>query len=120
MSNGKNNELKFVDQVEIQNLINTIFKQSRNQNGERPFCDENSNMNLNHYIHFNKTVSSEMFYSLMTIIHEGLPCSLKYYKMKQAFTTKLRRDSNVSINSPLLKIASPNIINGLSPHFQNS
>ena len=39
-----------------------------------------SQFNLNNYIEFNSNISSEMFVSVMTILHERLPCAQFYFR----------------------------------------
>ena len=69
-------------------------------------------MNYKQFEYVNKTVSSEMFYSLMAILHMQLPCAGNYFRLK-----KLYREGNQNkneSNSPIRTIASPKIIRGLS------
>jgi hypothetical protein len=42
-------------------------------------------MKLSDFIDFNTSVSSEMFISVMNVIHERLPCSQYVFKQKKAF-----------------------------------
>lgn len=42
-------------------------------------------MNFKQYETINKTVSSEMFYSLMAVLHEKLPCATGYFRMRKRF-----------------------------------
>ena len=39
-----------------------------------------SQFNLAKYIDFNSNISSEMFVSVMTILHERLPCAQFYFR----------------------------------------
>jgi hypothetical protein len=68
-------------------------------------------MNYKQYEYINKTVSSEMFYSLMAILHEKLPMATTFFRLKQKFRN-LRQGNNNS--SPVRTIASPKMIRGLS------
>jgi hypothetical protein len=45
-------------------------------------------MNYSQYENINKNVSSEMFYSLMAVLHEKLPCSKNYYRLRENFRNK--------------------------------
>jgi len=47
------------------------------------------------YEHINKEISSEMFYSLMSILHEKIPLSKNFYKIRK----KYRLNINNFINS---------------------
>lgn len=40
---------------------------------------------MKEFIEFNSTVSSEMFISVISIIHERLPCSQFVFRQKKAF-----------------------------------
>lgn len=98
--------------------------------------------NLDHFIDFNSNISSEMFVSVMTILHERLPCAQFYFRQhklfKQNHQEKLMNfgsadgdfsDNKVSepntspFQSPEIRgekrcvtaIASPNLIRGYSP-----
>ena len=45
-------------------------------------------MNYSQYENINKNVSSEMFYSLMAVLHEKLPCAKNYYRLRENFRNK--------------------------------
>jgi len=60
----------------------------------------------------NKNVSSEMFYSLMAVLHEGLPCATNYFRLKKKF--REMRSMTHKASSPIRTIASPKMIRGLS------
>ena len=40
---------------------------------------------LQHYIHFNSMVSSEMFMAVMTVLQERLPCAAFYFRQRRQF-----------------------------------
>ena len=44
-----------------------------------------SQFNLTNYIEFNSNISSEMFVSVMTILHERLPCAQFYFRQHKQF-----------------------------------
>jgi hypothetical protein len=67
-------------------------------------------MNFKQYDYFNRTVSSEMFYSLMAVLHERLPLSSNFFRLKKQF-----REQRKAVGcSPVRTIASPKMIRGLS------
>lgn len=68
-------------------------------------------MNYKQYEYVNKTVSSEMFYSLMAILHEKLPCATNFFRLKKNFRDMRQTDK---ASSPVRTIASPKMIRGLS------
>ena len=72
-------------------------------------------MTFKQYEQINKNVSSEMFYSLMAILHEKLPCAKGFFRLKKEF-----RDQQEDISSPIRTIASPNVIRGLSISKKNA
>ena len=37
------------------------------------------------YAEVNKEVSSEMFYSIMSVLYERLPCSKNFFRMKENY-----------------------------------
>ena len=69
-------------------------------------------MSYKHFEYVNTTISSEMFYSLMAILHERLPCAKGFYRLKRSYREKHHDDDRT--NSPIRKIASPKMIRGLS------
>lgn len=69
-------------------------------------------MNFKQYEYINKTISSEMFYSLMAILHEKLPISTTFFRLKKQFRD--RKGENGVCSSPVRTIASPKLIRGLS------
>ena len=81
----------------------------------------NDHLDAEGYIAINKHQTSEMFTGLMRVLHETLPCSKNFFKMKQKYQqeeekktedeeTKDERWSRRSIK----KIATPKIVRGLS------
>ena len=68
-------------------------------------------MNYKQYSFIVKNVSSEMFYSLMALLHDKLPCAQGYFKLRNEFKRKNRDGSK----SPIRTIAEPNMIKSLSP-----
>ena len=66
------------DQEEIKQFTENIFKGGIA--GVSP-----KHMNYKQYEYINKTVSSEMFYSLMAILHEKLPMATTFFRLKQKF-----------------------------------
>jgi Ca2+-binding EF-hand superfamily protein len=76
---GKNVDYKdrISDQEEIKQFTESVFSA---QNGIY-----SNQMNHKQYEAINHNLSSEMFYSLMAILHERLPCSQMYFKMRKDF-----------------------------------
>ena len=95
---------------------------------------------LEHFIDFNSNISSEMFVSVMTILHERLPCAQFYFRQYKQFKKnnkemstgfadgqnedKKSQNSIGNYSSPdqraekksyITAIASPNLIKGYSP-----
>lgn len=69
-------------------------------------------MSYKHFEYVNCSVSSEMFYSLMAILHERLPCAKGFYRLKRSYRDKHLGEARS--NSPIRTIASPKMIRGLS------
>lgn len=105
-SEGKNVNFsdRINDQEEIKKFIDEIF-----QSGVGGVT--NDQMNLSQYMFIVKTVSSEMFYSLMALLHDKLPCAGGYFQLRNEFKNKNSGNSK----SPVRTIAAPNMIMGLSP-----
>jgi hypothetical protein len=67
------------------------------------------------YCHVNKRVSSEMFYSLLSLLHDRLPCSPNCFRLKRVYRERLSQLSGSIENclspafsqSPVTTIASP-------------
>jgi len=74
---------------------------------------EAKRMNYKQFEYINKTISSEMFYSLMAILHEKLPCSKNHFRLKKKFRENHAIQNGEECQSPVKIIASPNIIKGL-------
>lgn len=108
---GKNINYKdrMCDQEEIKAFTDNIF---RNGLGG---CSA-THMSYKAFEHINKNVSSEMFYSLMAILHEKLPCATNYFRLRKNF-----KDAHKNESSPIRTLASPKMIRGLSiPKTQRS
>ena len=45
-------------------------------------------ISFDEYLHFNKDVSSEMFYSIMGVLHERLPCAQNFFRLKKIYRNK--------------------------------
>lgn len=48
----------------------------------------NGQITFDEYLNFNKKVSSEMFYSIMAVLHERLPCAPNFFRLKKIYRTK--------------------------------
>lgn len=108
---GKNIDYndRMCDQEEIKAFTDNIF--SSGVGG----CSR-THMNYRAFEHINKTVSSEMFYTLMAILHEKLPCATNYFRLRKKFKEMHKNES-----SPVRTLASPRMIRGLSiPKAKNS
>jgi hypothetical protein len=99
-------------------------------------------MNNESFTDFNTETSSEMFVSVMAILHERLPCAQFYFrqrrKFKARFLEKLGSDERKSLHkesrklseyapeedkayqnfSPVRALASPKVLTGWSPSRQ--
>ena len=77
---GKNVDYndRISDQEEIKLFTENIFNQ------KYAGCSS-KHMNYKQYEYINKTVSSEMFYSLMAILHEKLPIATTFFRLKAKF-----------------------------------
>ena len=101
---------------------------------------------LDNFVDFNSNISSEMFVSVMTILHERLPCAQFYFRQYKLFKSnqqeklwnigsadgdlsdKKASDCPSPFRSPEIRgekrlvtaIASPNLIRGYSPSIGKS
>lgn len=103
---GKGYNERISDQQEIKVFTDRVFKDLPKQR-----------MDYKQYEKLNKQQSSEMFYSIMAILHERLPCSLNYFRMRRKF-----KEAHDECQSPIRSIASPKIIKtvkGVSPQVQS-
>ena len=66
------------------------------------------------YEYINREISSEMFYSLMSILHERIPLSKNFYKIRKKYRSSINNFINSAESSPVRIIASPNMVKGLS------
>lgn len=116
-------EQRSTEQDQIRLFVQFVFK-------------ERKSFGLKEFIQFNTTVSSEMFISVMTILHERLPCTQYYHRQRQIFkdkeikneVQKMEENKSPMLNqesvmvkaeavvmSPFKAIASPIILTGWSP-----
>lgn len=103
---GKNVDYndRITDQEDIKQFTDSIFVQ------KHAGCSA-THMNYKQYEYINKTVSSEMFYSLMAILHEKLPIATTFFRLKNKFRKGKQQHAS---SSPVRTIASPKMIRGLS------
>ena len=97
------------DQEEIKQFTENIFANHLGSGSNR-------HMTFKQYDNINKTISSEMFYSLMAVLHEKLPCSTGYFRLRKKFRDARKFD----VASPVRTIASPKMIRGLSIHKEGA
>jgi len=64
------------DQEEITRFLNVILPGTK------------QSLNYEEYCKINNKVSSEMFFSLMSIMHERLPCANNCFRLKKIFRSK--------------------------------
>lgn len=112
------------DQEEIKQFLESIFSHGNSEhspvklNGFQQLSPglQGRRMNFSQYDNVNKNVSSEMFYSLMAVLHEKLPCAKNFYRLRNNFRRKdPKYQQAVKENSsPIRTIASPKLIRGLS------
>ena len=78
------------------------------------FGDKNT-LSFEEYLAFNREVSSEMFYSIMSLLHERLPCAPNFFRLKKIYRSKVLLGGQQGINprkcqSPSRVIASPSML----------
>jgi antitoxin component YwqK of YwqJK toxin-antitoxin module len=76
------------DQEEIKNFVNMVFDSARSS-PTLTSGKQNPQIGFDEYLNFNKKVSSEMFYSIMSVLHERLPCAPNFFRLKKIFRTKV-------------------------------
>ena len=100
---------RVTDQEDIKNFVNMVFDSTPTT--AIPQSKTNPLITFDDYLNFNKKVSSEMFYSIMSVLHERLPCAPNFFRLKKIYRTKV---SGVSIKrnfgSHAGQIASPSIL----------
>lgn len=72
--------------------------------------------NFEEYSHFNKKVSSEMFYAIMSLLHDRLSCSPNVFRLKKMFRKKMS-SMGLSVGSggsAISAIASPTIMSSIN------
>jgi hypothetical protein len=104
---------RVTDQEEIKNFVNMVFDATASGAAQSSSQASKSNplITFDDYLNFNKKVSSEMFYSIMSVLHERLPCAPNFFRLKKIYRTKV---SGVAIKrnfgGHLGQIASPSIL----------
>lgn len=71
-------------------------------------------LTFDQYSHLNKNVSSEMFTSLMRVLHENLPCSRNFFSLKKKYRIQQSSNDEEEGRRNIREIASPRIVRGLS------
>ena len=71
-------------------------------------------MNFDQYFAFNNDISSEMFLSLMSLLHDRLPCAQNFFRLKKIYKTKIKSVEYKKSCSPSRTISSPYLIKGLT------
>lgn len=66
-------------------------------------------LTLEDYHEFNTQISSEMFYSIMRVLHDTLPCSKNFFRLQKEHRLKKSKGST----SPIYSMASPQLVRGL-------
>jgi len=93
----------YTERVEEQDKIMCFLEQ---------VFEHSEQINFAEYDRINREVSSEMFYSVMFTLHERLPCTQNFFKLKRDY----RRNLDHSPISPhaIKAIASPKYVAELS------
>ena len=69
-------------------------------------------MNFEEYKRINTDVSSEMFYSIMELLHDKLPCSKHILKSQEQFN--MQNDQKLKkVLTPRSRIAAPSLLKGI-------
>ncbi len=66
-------------------------------------------MSFQDYAEVNRGVSSEMFYSIISVLYERLPCSQNFFRMRDNFLNILDKKKKTA-RSPANKIAYLNVM----------
>ena len=66
------------------------------------------------YNQVNQLVSSEMFYSIMRVLHEKLPCTKNFFRMKKQYREKISLSSPLPLTQKLSALASQKMVQGLA------
>jgi hypothetical protein len=77
-------------------------------------------INYNEYDAINREVSSEMFYSIMFTLHEKLPFTQNFFKMKRDFRLKNNEPHSPISPMAIKTIASPKFVAEFSASRQRS
>ena len=60
------------------------------------------------------TVSSEMFFSIMRVLHDTLPCTKNFGRKRKNYRLKVEEQSPIPLPNAVKAIASPKMVKGLS------
>lgn len=79
-------------------------------------------INFETYQEINTQTSSEMLFTVMQQLHENLPCSQNFFKLKKKYENKKRKMPGKIDTTPVetATLASPKIIRHLSIHSNSS
>jgi hypothetical protein len=78
---------RVTDQEDIKNFVNMVFNSTPTSVPQ--VNKRNPQITFDDYLNFNKKVSSEMFYSIMSVLHERLPCAPNFFRLKKIYRTKV-------------------------------
>jgi len=79
-SKDQNKDINYSDRVNEQEELKQFTSQVFGSKKE---------MSLQEYKEFNTRVSSEMYFSLIQVLHEQLPCSQNFFRLKKLYRQKL-------------------------------
>ena len=92
-------KLSYTDRIssqeEIQSFIQQVFT----------VCGQKSELSFDDFFAFNKKTSSEMFLSLISVLHHKLPCSANCFRMKKIYKTREKGFNIRKSNSQIREIA---------------
>ena len=71
-------------------------------------------LTLQDYSSFNQNVSSEMFYSVMRVLYDTLPCTKNFLRKKRQFRRNFEDSSPLAHKQKVKEIASPKMVRGLT------
>ena len=69
-------------------------------------------MTLSDYTEVNTKISSEMFFSIMRVLHNTLPCTSNFFRLKSKFV--LEHTNSIEDRPNIKAIASPTMVRGLA------
>ena len=80
------------------------------------FPSNKKSIDFKEYSDFNQHTSSEMFYSIMRVLHNQMPCTANFFRLRRKYRLKFKSslEPEQEGTNAFVKLASPRFVRGLN------